>query len=58
MQTIKLLLYINHKENIMNEKLRDICKKITENHGGNIVAESTKNVGTCFYINLPFNKNK
>ena len=35
-----------------------LCKKIAENHGGSIVAQSTINIGTCFYINLPFNKNK
>ena len=35
-----------------------LCKKIAENHGGSIVAKSTINIGTCFYINLPFNKNK
>ena len=34
-----------------------LCKKIAENHSGNIVAESASNDGTCFYINLPFNKN-
>ena len=32
------------------------CKKIAENHSGNIIAESTDNVGTCFFIHLPFNK--
>ena len=31
-----------------------LCKKIAENHAGNIIAESTKNLGTCFFINLPY----
>ena len=35
-----------------------LCKKIAENHGGSIVAKSTNHIGTYFYINLPFNKNK
>ena len=34
-----------------------LCKKITENHGGNIIAESKSNMGTCFYINLPLQNN-
>ncbi len=34
-----------------------LCKKIVENHGGNIIATSKNYVGTCFYINLPFKKN-
>ena len=34
-----------------------LCRKIAENHSGNIVAKSVSNEGTCFYINLPCNKN-
>ena len=34
-----------------------LCKKIAENHAGNIIAESANNMGTCFYINLPYKNN-
>lgn len=30
-----------------------VCKRIVERHGGSIRAESTKGVGTCFYITFP-----
>ncbi len=33
-----------------------LCKKIAENHGGNIIAASTEKVGSSFFINLPFKK--
>ena len=32
-----------------------LCKKIAENHGGNIIAASAENIGTTFYIHLPIN---
>jgi len=30
-----------------------LCKKIVENHGGNIFARSVENTGTCFHIVIP-----